>query len=809
MSSNLPLILVVDDDIVSLTIASTALKKKGYPIITAADGQQALDQCINQHPQIILMDGEMPILNGFDACRQIKSHPEPEIHSTPVIMVTALEDNNAIDNAFAAGAEDYITKPVNWRILEHRLDLLIKKNIAEKALRENEERFQAIAESAIDAIISINHHGKIVFWNHAASQLFGYKNEEIIGKDLEILIPEELRATQKKGFVFANQSDISQISRKARQLEGLRKNGESFQLELTLSAWTSNNERFYSCILRDITERLKNEDELNKLSMAVKQSPNLVIITDSRGIIEYVNPKITSLTGYSADEVIGQKTNIFHSGNTANNVYHDLWSTIQHGKIWQGSIQNRKKTGELYWAKESISPITNDEGLITHFIAIQEDETTNKKLTEEIAYRAAHDPLTGLINRHEFEIHLSLLIKESKSDDIHALCFIDLDRFKIVNDTAGHPAGDELLRQLGRQMKKAGRKQDMLARLGGDEFALLLAYCNQEQALHIAEKLHQIINQYQLNWNNQIFKVGASIGVVTIDKNDDTNNILKYADIACYTAKNSGRNQVYLFNNAAKNTSLQADKSQQWLTKIQDGLEYNHFLIYIQPIVALNDKKLGQFGEILIRFQENDGRIITPEHFLSAAERYNLLADIDYWVMEQTMAWFTTHPTQLDQYSHISINLSAHTLTNPIELISDINDLLQKYQFPAHKLVFEIAEMIAINNLTQVNELIHELHDQGVKFSLDNFGSGMSALSYLKNLPVDYLKIDGIFIRDIKRNSTDLAMVRSIHQVAKAMNKKTIAERVEDEKTALAVSELGIDYAQGYYYQKPLSLEDL
>ncbi|MCK5829750.1 MAG: EAL domain-containing protein [Methylococcales bacterium] len=808
-NSSKPLILVAEDDSIVRAITTKTLENIGYNVITATNGQQAVDICYKEkeQPQIILMDGSMPEVDGFEACQKLKQASNENIKNIPIILVTALDDNAAIDKAFKSGAEDYIHKPVNWHLLEHRLNVLIKKIHAEKSLRENEERFHAIADSANDAIISINDQGNITFWNQAACRIFGYTKKEIVNKPFVNLIPEEYAAKHNQEFKDINKADIGSINKGIRQFNGIKKDGVIFPLEITLSAWIVNNQRFYSYTIRDISKRLKKQEELNKLSTVVKQSPHLVIMTDLEGVIDYVNPQIQSITGFTYKEIVGSNINILCSGTTDPLVYKDILKTIKSGRTWTGILQNKKKKGRLYWAKGSISPIFSESGFISHYISIQEDITEAKALSEEISYRASHDPLTGLINRHEFETHLSSLLRESIETDQHALCFIDLDRFKIVNDTAGHLAGDELLRQLGKQMKLVGRKQDILARLGGDEFALILSHCEQKQAEKIAEKLQDIINNYQLLWHEYTFKVGASIGLVSFKKGDDANKVLKFADTACYAAKNTGRNKIYIFQKDDKYLNQQSGEI-QWVSKIEYALKNNQFCLYAQQIESLKKSDVKGKCEILLRLIDKSGAVIPPGVFFPAAERFSLATKIDCWVIEHTLTWFSNNPEHLESLDCFSINLSGQTLADN-KIHSFIINLIKKLQFPTQKLIFEITETAAINNLVQAQSLINNLQEIGIRFSLDDFGSGLSSFAYLKNLSVEFLKIDGMFVKDIVADPVDRAMVKSINEIGQIMGKETIAEFVENQDIVEILINIGVDYAQGYHYSKPIPLDNV
>ncbi len=674
------LILVAEDDSVTSAVMAKRLENAGYAVITANTGLQAMEQCCKEQPELILMDATMPELDGFDACRGLKDNPDTQINTIPIIMVTALEELSAIDKAFEVGAEDYVHKPVNWHLLEHRLKVLLQKIDAEKTLKENEA-------------------------------------------------------------------------------------------------------------------------QLKKLSTAVKQSPNLVVMTNLEGIIDYINPQVEKITGYKKEEVIGLNISFLRSGfdDLLDNL--KLWEKLKQGQAWNGSLQNKKKNGDCYWVRESITPIMDDEGHVSHYVSIQEDITEEKKLATEIAYRASHDSLTGLINRHEFEVYLGSLLRNTEEFETHALCVIDLDRFKIVNDTAGHLAGDELLRQLSVQMKKIGRKHDRLARLGGDEFALVLSHCEQTKAFQVAENLRQCITDFRLTWDGKILKVGSSIGVVAIKKGDQAAEVLKLADTACYAAKNTGRDRVYQFSEDDKYLSEKSGEL-QWVAKIEQALTENQFALYAQKIVPLADSKAVPKYEVLLRLVDEDKKIVPPGAFLPAAERFNLATKIDCWVIEQTLLWFVERPDILDEMESFSINLSGQSLADAnIQMF--IIDLIKTLNFPTHKLVFEITETSAINNLSQAQMLITGLQKIGVRFSLDDFGSGLSSFAYLKNLPVEFLKIDGMFVKDIEKDPIDRAMVKSINEIGQVMGKKTIAEFVENQPIVDILREIGVDFAQGYHYSKP------
>lgn len=561
-------------------------------------------------------------------------------------------------------------------------------------------------------------------------------------------------------------------------------------------------------IHQDISSRKQNDEQLRKLSRAVEQSPNLVIITDTNGDIEYVNPKIYETTGYSEAEVVGKNTRLFSSGETPVNVYKMLWDTINSGRDWRGTFHNKKKNGDMYWAQESIAPIKDDQGHITHFISIQEDITEAKKVSEQLNFQATHDPLTGLINRREFEnrINKVLLSTQQNSSD-HVLCYLDLDQFKIINDTCTHIAGDELLKQFANILRASFRLSDCIGRLGGDEFAVLLEHCSIPQAEKNAQQLLDTVTAYQFYWNNKSFHIGVSIGIVAITRTtQDISALLSSSDIACYAAKHAGRNRIHIYQKS-DNDLAHSQRKLQWISRINQALNEDLFILYVQPIHKLVKLKyIPDHFEVLIRLQGSDGEIVPPGAFLPIVERFNLSLELDQWVIKATFNWLKTTLQRNKKPPFFSINLSGRNLGNQ-QLLSFIKKQVQNCaEISTQKICFEITETAAINNLTDAREFISELSALGFKFSLDDFGSGLSSFDYLKNLPVDFLKIDGQFVKNIVNDPIDFALVRSINEIGHIMGKKTIAEFVENERILQRLAELNVDYVQGYHLGKPQPL---
>lgn len=438
------------------------------------------------------------------------------------------------------------------------------------------------------------------------------------------------------------------------------------------------------------------------------------------------------------------------------------------------------------------------------------DVTEARSLSQQLAYQASHDGLTGLYNRRAFEQRLGQLLETARAENIeHVLCYLDLDQFKVINDTCGHTAGDELLRQLGGWLQQRVRGPDTLARLGGDEFGILLERCTIAQATRVTAGVQQAIERFQFQWEGKSYGIGASIGVVSVNAaSEDMAGVLRMADAACYVAKDAGRNRIHVYR--ADDTELAKRRGEMhWVAAINRALEENRFLLYCQPFIPMGGRGGRREGyELLIRMRAEDGRIVIPSDFLPAAERYNLATKLDRWVVNAAFEWFRRHPHQLEHVLVCSINLSGSSLGDE-EFLDFVIRCLDKGGLPAEKVCFEITETAAIANLASATRLIETLKARGCHFALDDFGIGLSSFAYLKNLPVDFLKIDGLFVKDMVEDPIDLAMVRAINDMGHVMGKKTIAEFVENEAILSSLHGLGVDYAQGFAIGRPRAIEEV
>lgn len=547
----------------------------------------------------------------------------------------------------------------------------------------------------------------------------------------------------------------------------------------------------------------------NRYLTLYDDNPTMVFNVSHEGLIISANLTGAKQFGVTVAEL--QDCSIYdfiHSDDTA--LMHKLIGSCLADplQVHHVELRNICPKGRILWVRVSARLVEN-EFHESSLLLVQEDITEMHTLNEQIIHQADHDALTGLANRNKFDRHLKQAITQAQTDNVeHVLCYLDLDQFKIINDTCGHIAGDELLRQLGDLLRKNIRQNDFVARLGGDEFGILMYNCASPEAVRACEKLRDLIKDFTFAWEGRSFAVGVSIGVSSINiTSSNAVELLKEADAACYVAKGKGRNRVHLFSPDDEELAMRQGEI-RWVEKIRLGLEQNRFLLYGQPIVPLHGQNEELHFEVLLRYRDDRGKIIPPGAFLPAAERYSVAAEIDRWMIANLLQWLAEHPDFLESLSLCSLNLSGLTLSDE-KILKFISEQFARTGVAPHKVCFEITETAAISNLSQATRFINELKKQGCQFSLDDFGSGLSSFAYLKNLPVDYLKIDGLFVKDILDDEVDLAMVKSINEVGHVMKKKTIAEFVENEQVFDLLKSLNVDYAQGYSIGKPLPLTEL
>jgi diguanylate cyclase (GGDEF)-like protein/PAS domain S-box-containing protein len=566
--------------------------------------------------------------------------------------------------------------------------------------------------------------------------------------------------------------------------------------------------------LRDSARALFQEKE--RAQVTLHSIGDGVITTDVRGNVEYMNPAAEHITGWRTEELRGQPLDSTLRVVDENPLFerkdgYDPATPPKEGfaeKKLQASLMRRD--GLRIAIDESVSPIRDQNGTVVGEIRVFHDVSEARSLASKLSWQVSHDLLTGLINRHEFERRVEQALASARERELnHAVLYLDLDQFKIVNDTCGHAAGDELLRQFGARLVSKVRDHDTVARLGGDEFGILLEGCQVEQARHIADGLLQAIKEFRFAWEGRPFDVGASIGLATLGPgNANLAEILSAADMACYAAKELGRNRVHVYE---ENDTILVRRyaEMQWVSRITSALQENRFQLYWQmilPLAASADH--ARHYELLLRMTDEHGNIVPPGAFLSAAERYNLITTLDRWVVRNAFAHLAETRRRREPWPGMcAINLSGTTL-NDEQFLAFVHEQLSHYEIPPHVICFEVTESAAIANLAQATDFISGLKERGCRFALDDFGSGLSSFVYLKQLPVDYLKIYGGFIENLTNDTIDRAMVAAINDVAHIMGIKTIAEWVKNSTTLQQLRAMGLDYAQGCGIDEPRPLHD-
>ncbi|MEO0579794.1 MAG: EAL domain-containing protein, partial [Pseudomonadota bacterium] len=431
------------------------------------------------------------------------------------------------------------------------------------------------------------------------------------------------------------------------------------------------------------------------------------------------------------------------------------------------------------------------------------DVSESRELNRRLSYHASHDILTGLVNRREFENRLERALKSAKARETeYALIYLDLDQFKIVNDSCGHSAGDALLGQLGALLKSKIRWRDTLARLGGDEFGVLIESCTVDVAMGTAEVLRESVGIYKFVWDDRSFRLGVSIGVVPIKAdNNDVAELLSAADSACAAAKEAGRNRIHSYHENDIDL-MRRRREQQWAARINNALEENRFEIFRQTIQPLQETGRGEHYELLLRMRDENGALVSPELFIAAAERYGITPNIDRWVISNALRWLVSEADERERLELCSINLSGQSLSDE-KFLPFVIDQFQTSGIDPAKICFEITETAAVASYSQANRFIQGLKELGCKFALDDFGTGHASFGYLKHFAVDYLKIDGSFVKEMLHDPIDREMVRSINEIGHLTGKQTIAEFAENQEIITMLRGMGIDYAQGYGVSEP------
>jgi len=679
-------------------------------------------------------------------------------------------------------------------------------------LDEMNERNQLVAATANDGIWDFDGETKNINLSRRWKAMLGYdtEDEEVLLDWYHLVHPNDMARVQSKMR--------SHLENKTEFFESVHRmkhqNGDWRWMSSRAKAVLDENGRLIRLlgVEVDITERKLYEEALfrekESAQITLQSIGDGVITTDSTSHVEYINPVAEDLTGWKVDDASGRQVDEIFRGfheETCEPLENPLTVAIRRNrsiKSVRPTLLIRRDGNELY-IESTASPIRDGKGTVTGGVLVFHDVSESRELNRKISYNASHDILTGLVNRQEFENRLERALKSAKAHETsYAVCYLDLDQFKIVNDTCGHSAGDALLGQLGTLLKSKIRWRDTLSRLGGDEFGVLLESCSLDEAMQTAETLRLAIGDYKFTWDDRGFRLGVSIGVVPVSvESEDVAAVLSAADSACAAAKEAGRNRIHSFQENDIDL-MRRRREMQWAARLKNALEDNRFELFRQTIQPLQSAEEGAHYEILLRMRDENGGLISPGLFIQAAERYGITPSIDRWVIRTAFRWLVSEADERERLSMCSINLSGLSFSDE-KFLPFVIDQFQMSGLDATKICFEITETAAIDSYAQANRFINALKELGCMFALDDFGTGMSSFGYLKHFPVDFLKIDGSFVKEILHDPIDREMVRSINEIGHLTGKKTIAEFAENEEIITMLRGMGIDYAQGYGVSEP------
>ena len=541
-------------------------------------------------------------------------------------------------------------------------------------------------------------------------------------------------------------------------------------------------------------------------------NPTMFFTVDRQGRVLSANQLGAGELGYEVAELIGQPVALLYPRDDRAYASNQLDRCVADpGTVHHWETRKLRKDGSELWVRETARAIVSRRHEPS-VLVVSEDITESRRRSEQLAYDANHDALTGLVNRRAFEERLDQAIAVARAEHVeYALCYLDLDQFKLINDTCGHVAGDEFLRQIGRVLHGVVSKRDTLARLGGDEFGVLLERCQVDQAKRVAYAVLDAVDNLFLTWDNRRFRVGISIGLVPIDHaSDSVESVLRAADAACYAAKEAGRNRIHVYDQSDP-APAQRHTHMDWIDRIKHSLANGDFQLSYQPIVALTNGSAGKTCfEVLLRMRGDDDGEIMPDVFLPVAERFNLLTRIDYWVVSNLLSLFEHDRSRIARVDWCAINISPHSIADE-DFIRFLVDKLKNSALPPKQICFDLTEKSTLSNVMAARHFMDSVRETGCRFALDDFGDAWSSLAHLKHLSFDYLKIGSDFTKGMLGSSIDFAIVKAISDVSQAMHSKTVVEAVESEEILAALRDprLSIDYVQGYAIQRPRPLAEL
>jgi diguanylate cyclase (GGDEF)-like protein/PAS domain S-box-containing protein len=673
--------------------------------------------------------------------------------------------------------------------------------------------FETLAETLPE--VALIHTQTIVFANRAAGELFGIESATLVGKQITDLLRPAYRAQMRK-YLTASLEQGEPMQPFEVQL--ISADDRGLWVELHGRRVVYGGEDAFLTVARDITHRKSLEASLGRgklqARITLESIGEGVITTDRNGTIDYMNEAGEQLIGIARSTGVGKTLLDLIAlvdevdRSTLGDPVAKCLSERRRINLGRRALLLGKQAEREFSTELTASPIRGPDGQIAGCVIIFHDVTEMRGLAREMSYQASHDALTGLVNRTEFGRRLDAALDSARGEGVgHVVSYLDLDRFKLVNDTCGHIAGDNLLREIAALLKQRVRDSDTVARVGGDEFAMLLAGCPLDKARQIADDVCNAVAGHQFAWQDRTFNVGVSIGLVEVGKDSGSaESVLSAADSACYVAKQQGRGRVHVYS--TRDEILARERGEiQWLQRLQRALKENEFELYVQPIIAVGGRtQTGPAAEVLLRMRDDAGKSILPASFLGSAERYQLMSHIDRWVVQTTLTAIAGGAPHLPSGRTCSINLSGQTL-NDEDFLEFVVDVLDHTGVDPGKICFEVREAAVVSQLDHAQRFIDVLHGIGCRFALDDFGSGIGSFANLKHLSLDYLKIDGMYTRDLESDGVNREMVAAMVKLAQTLDFQVVAEQVEDQASFEALRSLGVDFVQGYVVDRPRPLQ--
>jgi diguanylate cyclase (GGDEF)-like protein/PAS domain S-box-containing protein len=862
-------VLLVEDDQVDRLACRRALANHpdySFELIEAETGHEGIRQAVARQPDLILLDYHLPDLSGLEFLAELQR--EGGEMPVPMMMLTGADNVSVAVEAMRRGARDYLVKDRDRNYLE-LLPAVIERVLREQRLRGEkraaEVKFRTLVEQipAITYMAALDVPGRLLYISPQVQSL-GFSPEEWLTAPeglLKAVHPDdravvraayagsyassqplrcEYRVETRAGetrwlldearivrdafdvplFLQGVLIDITEDKRREEELHHHRQHLEEMvaerttQLERQANLLKSTNAN----LLKEIEERRHAEQALRaseaRFRLLLESAGEGIYGLDTEGRCIFVNDAALEMTGFVRDELLGQPTHphMHHSLSDGTPYPADkcpIYEAFRTGVAQRGMIEPLwRKDGSMLIAEYSSYPLREGDN-ISGAVLVFRDVTESQALANQLAWQATHDALTGLVNRQEFERRLAHALDSAHREGAaHALCYLDLDQFKVVNDTCGHAAGDELLRQISTLLQGRMRQRDTLARLGGDEFGILLEHCPTDRAMRLALEFRDAVRDFRFSWQGRSFTLGVSIGIAPLTAGiDGVAAAMCAADAACYVAKEDGRNRAHLYH--ADDANLVEHRSKMlWVSRLTQALDEDRFKLYSQTIVPLSaGRSTRPYYEMLLRLQEPDGRLVEPMAFIPTAERYNLMPAIDRWVLREVIRIAATQ-RKMEPPPLFAVNLSERSLVDN-HLPDYVRELLASHGVPGDMLCIEIPEAAAFANLNQMNRMIAEFKQIGCRISLAHFGGGTSSFTNLKALPVDFVKIDGRLIRSLADDRLNRAVAEAINQIAHVMAIQTVAECAETDPVITILKELGIDHAQGYVLAQPVPIESL